>query len=216
MIPALTTASKIFSRLENNGSYLHLAVKDGANSAGMTAGSYITGDSLEGKDRFIDEVGAGLIWIGGVPIFNKVIDNTLFKAFKFDPKVDVRNLKNADILQKAKSYASDSAKSSIEKVAANQSKFKALNTAKFIGAAGLTVAAYFGLTVWRHKYTEENTKKKILFENRKKQTEQNNSHFFTGQPSFEAFYSGKSPLNPTLQGGPKTTAFTGMGIQQII
>ena len=51
MIPAAVTASEyIYSKLGSNASLLPLAVKDLANSTGLTAGSYITGDKLEGKD----------------------------------------------------------------------------------------------------------------------------------------------------------------------
>ena len=192
MIPAVTI-SKIFSNLEQTGSILQFAVKDGANSAGMTAGSYITGDSLEGKDRLIDEVGAGLIWLLGIRAFNPLVDKTLFKAFKLDPKVDVRNLKDA-IREKAIQHGSKDVQDSIKNAFEHQKLFKHLNVAKFLISTGLTVAAYFALTVWRHKHTEENAKKQILLENRMKE---NKSHFFTGQPSFEAFYNNKEMLRET-------------------
>ena len=51
MIPAVT-ASSIYSTLGNNNSLVPMAIKDIANSVGLTAGSYNTGDKLEGKDRF--------------------------------------------------------------------------------------------------------------------------------------------------------------------
>lgn len=100
MIPAIT-ASKIYSTLGNNNSLVPLAIKDVANSLGLTAGSYITGDTLEGKDRFIDEFGTQAIWLFGIPAYKKAIDLTLYKILNIDPNVDVRNLKNPEILKKS-------------------------------------------------------------------------------------------------------------------
>jgi len=62
MIPALT-ASNIYSRLGSDSSLLPLAIKDIANSTGLTAGYYITGKDVESKDRFIDEFGTQAIWL---------------------------------------------------------------------------------------------------------------------------------------------------------
>ena len=73
------TASKIYSTLGNNNSLVPLAIKDVANSLGLTTGSYITGDKLEGKDRFIDEFGTQAIWLFGIPAYKKLIDLTLYK-----------------------------------------------------------------------------------------------------------------------------------------
>ena len=63
MIPHIT-ASTIYSTLGNNSSLIPLAIKDVANSSGLTAASYIAGDKHEGKDRFIDEFGTQAIWLG--------------------------------------------------------------------------------------------------------------------------------------------------------
>ena len=48
MIPQLT-ASTIYSTLGNNSSLVPLAIKDIANSCGLTTASYIAGDKVEGK-----------------------------------------------------------------------------------------------------------------------------------------------------------------------
>ena len=50
-----------------------MAIKDIANSVGLTAGSYITGDKLEGKDRFLDEFGTQAIWLFGIPAYKKLL-----------------------------------------------------------------------------------------------------------------------------------------------
>ena len=94
MIPAITsagTASYIYSKLGNSNSLVPMAIKDIANSVGLTAGSYITGDKLEGKDRFLDEFGTQAIWLFGIPVYKKLLDFTLYKALKIDPDFDVRN-----------------------------------------------------------------------------------------------------------------------------
>ena len=119
MIPALN--AKIFSTLGNNNSLVPMAIKDIANSCGLTAGSYITGDKLEGKDRFIDEFGTQAIWLFGIPTYKKIIDYTLYKILKIDPKFDVRNLKadRKNLLQKSFEYADESIKNSIKSACEN-------------------------------------------------------------------------------------------------
>lgn len=156
------SVAKVFSVLGNPKSLVPLAVKDSANCAGMTAASSITSRE-EGKDRFIDEVGTGLIWIGGIPVFKKVIDKTLFKVAGYDPKYDVRNLNNQGILDKTKEYAqSDKVKSSIEKISKNQKVFKGLNIAKFVISTVATLGAYNALTDYKQKYTHKKVKEKLL------------------------------------------------------
>ena len=97
MIPAIN-ASNIYSILGNNNSLVPMAIKDIANSIGLTAGSYITGDKLEGKDRFYDEFGTQAIWLFGIPAYKKVIDFTLYKALNIDPEFDVRNFSKKRLL----------------------------------------------------------------------------------------------------------------------
>lgn len=86
MIPAIN-ASKIYSVIGNNDSLVPLAIKDIANSLGLTAGSYITGDKVEGKDRFIDEFGTQAIWLFGIPLYKKLLDLTLFKSFNLQRRM---------------------------------------------------------------------------------------------------------------------------------
>ena len=93
MIPKIS-ASTVYSTLGNSNSLVPMAIKDIANSLGLTAGSYVTGDSLEGKDRFLDEFGTQAIWLFGIPVYKKLMDFSLYKMLKIDPKFDVRNLSN--------------------------------------------------------------------------------------------------------------------------
>lgn len=159
MIPQLTT-SAIYSTLGNNSSRVPLAIKDIANSCGLTAASYMSGDKVEGKDRFIDEFGTQAIWLWGIPAYQRILNLGMFKPAKIDPAVDVRILKDSKIFEAAKEFAPTKAiKESLEQVGKHQKLAKNLNIAKFAVSTVLTTLTYLGLTKFRHKYTEEQIKK---------------------------------------------------------
>lgn len=207
MIPKIT-ASTVYSKLGDNSSLVPLAIKDIANSCGLTAASYMSGDNAEGKDRFIDEFGTQAIWLWGIPVYKKLLDIALFKQAKLDPKVDARILKNKDILQAAKEMApTESIKNSLKAVAENQSKFKALTVAKFAASTILTAGTYLGLTKFRHNYTESKIKKDY-FEKMKKQ--QMNGYNTENIP-FSSAFSHVHKQNKNS----KNVAFTG-GVQDFI
>lgn len=207
MIPKIT-ASTIYSKLGDNSSLVPLAIKDIANSCGLTAASYMSGDNAEGKDRFIDEFGTQAIWLWGIPVYKKLLDIALFKQAKLDPEVDARILKNKDILQAAKEMApTESIKNSLKAVAENQSKFKALTVAKFAASTILTAGTYLGLTKFRHNYTESKIKKDY-FEKMKKQ--QMNGYNTENIPFSSAF----SHIHKQNKNS-KNVAFTG-GVQDFI
>lgn len=207
MIPKIT-ASTVYSKLGDNSSLVPLAIKDIANSCGLTAASYMSGDNAEGKDRFIDEFGTQAIWLWGIPVYKKLLDIALFKQAKLDPEVDARILKNKDILQAAKEMApTESIKNSLKAVAENQSKFKALTVAKFAASTILTAGTYLGLTKFRHNYTESKIKKDY-FEKMKKQ--QMNGYNTENIP-FSSVFSHVHKQNKNS----KNVAFTG-GVQDFI
>lgn len=170
MIPNIT-ASTVYSTLGNNSSLIPLAIKDVANSCGLTAASYIAGDTVEGKDRFIDEFGTQAIWLGGIPTYKFLLDKLMFKPAKLDPNVDVRLFKNPEILKAAKEFAPTKAiKESIEYATSHQKLAKNLNIAKFAASTILTTLTYFGLTKFRHQYTENQIKKITLQNTHKRKT----------------------------------------------
>lgn len=161
------TISKIYSTLGNSSSLVPIGIKDLSHSAGLTTASYITGDKIEGKDRFIDEFGTQAIWLGGIPFYKKMIDLTLYKIAKHNPKIDIRILKDKEILKKAIEHApTEAIKESIEKAANKTKTFKGLFMAKFIAATVLTMGSYAALTTFRHKHTE----KSIIEEIKKEQS----------------------------------------------
>ena len=207
MIPKIT-ASTVYSKLGDNSSLVPLAIKDIANSCGLTAASYMSGDNAEGKDRFIDEFGTQAIWLWGIPVYKKHLDIALFKQAKIDPEVDARILKNKDILQAAKEMApTESIKNSLKAVAENQSKFKALTIAKFAASTILTAGTYLGLTKFRHNYTESKIKKDY-FEKMKKQQMKG---YNTENIPFSSAFSHVHKQNKNS----KNVAFTG-GVQDFI
>lgn len=201
MIPVIS-ASKIYSTLGNENSLIPLAIKDIANSTGLTAASYIAGDQAEGRDRFIDEFGTQAIWLFGIPFYKKVLDLAMFKSIGFDPKVDVRLLKNPDIYKKAIEHApTEEIKSALEKIGKSQKNiklFKGLSFGKFVASTFLTIASYYGLTKFRHHNTEKHIKEEFL----KKQAELKKGQTQPQNPQFSQHSKGFGQLQnvPTAFG----------------
>lgn len=204
MIPNIT-ASTVYATLGNNSSLVPLAIKDVANSIGLTTASYMSGDKAEGKDRFIDEFGTQAIWLGGLPLFKKVLDITLFKSMKLDPEIDARILKNPEILEAAKEFApTEQIKKNLIKVSEHQGKFKALTIAKFAAATVLTAGSYLGLTKFRHNYTEEKIKKDYFEKVKKSQNKQHqnsNVNFSSAFSNVHNTDNKKQNKNLTFTGG---------------
>lgn len=213
MIPIIT-ASKIYSILGNNNSLVPLAIKDVANSAGLTAGSYIVGKEEEGQDRFIDEFGTQALWLFGIPAYKKLIDVALFKTMGYDPKIDVRTLKNKDIFEKAKEFAHNKeVKSAFEKVAKNQKTFKGLTFAKFAASTLLTIGTYGALTHYRHKYTENSIREKLLAQmNAKSKTNNTPTPYplpLTKPEAFKGISVNNNENEQASKKDPSTLAFKG-------
>ncbi|MFI3300391.1 MAG: hypothetical protein R3Y28_03120 [Candidatus Gastranaerophilales bacterium] len=206
MIPA-TTVSKIYSTLGNNNSLVPLAIKDVANSAGITTGSYITGDKLEGKDRFIDEFGTQAIWLFGLPVYKKIADLSMYKMFGIDSKFDVRNLKDKEVMKKTIEYApTKEIKESLENIAKNQKLTKNLALAKFGLATALTIASYAGLTKYRQNYRKNAAKKEVL----KTQEELKNKTTDTSiiKPDITTFGNKNKSNKPSFKGGIQDFMFS--------
>ncbi len=203
------TASKIYSTLGNNNSLVPLAIKDVANSLGLTTGSYITGDKLEGKDRFIDEFGTQAIWLFGIPAYKKLIDLTLYKLLKIDPKFDARNLsqKRAKVLEKSIQYADKSISGAMKTASKNPKFTKALTIGKFAVSTLLTIGSYSWLTKYRHKQTEKSAQKEILAEMQKNEAQK------TSAPA-----NGAKPTNTPqthVNSAQKQVSFKG-GVQDFV
>ncbi len=185
----MVNVANIFSTLGNPNSLIPLAIKDTTSTAGMTVGSYITGKE-EGHDRFIDEVGTEIIWLGGIPFFKWLYDKTLFKALGLDSRFDARNLKDKDVLAKIKEYSqNEDVKKEIEKVTKKENIFKKAATGRFFISTGLAVASYIGLTKFKQNYTEKKIRENLIKEYQESQA--NNSN--------KQSHNNKSP-EPTFKG----------------
>ncbi|MCQ2740119.1 MAG: hypothetical protein MJ237_07825 [bacterium] len=183
----------LYSVLGNPNSLVPLAIKDVSATAGMTAGSLITGKE-EGIDRLIDECGTAFIWLFGIPISKAVFNFSIFKPLKLDSKFDARNFKDKEILKKIKEYAPDEkVKNSIEKVISKERLFKSLVTTRFIASTVITIVSYLVLTKFKQKYTENKIKENLIQEyNEKLKQEQAEKEKksviadnFEGSPSFK-------------------------------
>lgn len=160
----MVNVASVFSTLGNPNSLIPLAVKDISATAGMTAGSFITGKE-EGQDRFIDEVGTEIIWLLGIPAFKGVFNNTVFRALGLDYHFDARNLKDKEVLAKIKEYApNEKVKSNIEKIINKEKMFKNTAMSKFVVATALTVGSYIGLTKFKQNYTEKKIRANLIAE----------------------------------------------------
>lgn len=95
--------TNFISQLNNPSSLLLFAVKDGVDVTGRVGMAYYEGykgkteESIksgehEARERFIDEFGGTLAWLGGVPIFRKIYKETVFKAKKLDPNIHLKKV----------------------------------------------------------------------------------------------------------------------------
>ena len=205
MIPAIS-ASYIYSKLGNSNSLVPMAIKDIANSVGLTAGSYITGDELEGKDRFLDEFGTQAIWLFGIPAYKKLLDFTLYKALKSDPNFDVRNFskKRKKLINKTINYADSSIKESIINATKNPKFSKNLAMGKFVVSTALTILSYAGLTKYRHLQTKKAAQKEILKEMQLENKDNKDKFLYTkpaNKAAFKGLHQNKTQDQPAFTGG---------------
>lgn len=217
--------SKIFSTLGSNSSLLPLAIKDVANSAGITLGSYMTGKETEGQDRFIDEFGTEAIWLGGIPFYKKIADLTLYKFAGLDPKFDVRNINKITKLKKgtkeqiaeAEEFAKillentpDHLKDSVKRALSKPTLIKNLSLIKFGISTALAIATYMGLTNYRQSYRLKKEMENLKMEQQLQQKAKTKlmHHNMKVPQAFEGVHKNDKALN-------KNVAFTG-GIQEFM
>ena len=160
---SMNISSQLISKLGSANSLLPLATKDIVNSASNTYFSYKAGGDIECKDRLVDEIGTGAIWLFGIPTYKKVIDNTIYKLAKISPDVDIRILKNKKQLKSAIQNApTEKIKKEIMQVAKNASKTKKLSALKFGLSLSLTMLSYLGITKFKQNMTKKNIEKEFI------------------------------------------------------
>jgi hypothetical protein len=169
----MNIGSKLVSKLGSPNSRIPMAAKDIFNCTGYTYFSYDAGGSIEGKDRFVDEVGTGALWLFGIPTYKKLIDKTVFKQAGISPDVDMRIIRNKDYFQKALENApTEKVYNELMQAGNNPKKTMGLTLLKVALSIGLTMASYFGLTKAKQSMTKKNIEKEYLA-NQVKETSQN-------------------------------------------
>lgn len=196
----MNIGSQIVSKLGSPNSRIPLAIKDICNSASCTYFSYNAGGEIEGKDRLVDEIGTGALWLFGIPAYKKLIDKTLFKGAKIDPNIDVRILKDESYLKKAIENApTEEIKNTLKNATKNIGKIKKLNIAKFGLSLGLTMLSYFGLTKYKQAMTKKNIEKEFMLKQMKAKTNVGYYEHFEKSDVFKDFNNKeKSACTPSF------------------
>ena len=192
---AINLGSKLIHQLGSTNSLIPLATKEVFDSAGQTYFSHKAGGKIEAKDRLVDEVGTGALWLFGIPTFKKLIDKTIFKKTGISPEIDTRIIKDNNLLQKAiKNAPTEEIANELKKAGNNISKTKGLNCLKFGLSVGLTLVSYFGLTKFKQNMTKKNIEREFL----QKQI-QKTPPFYETSPIFDEIQlSKKNKSNPSF------------------
>ncbi len=167
-IQAIT--AKVISTLGNKESLVPITIKDAVDSSCLTYKSYKNGGKVEGLERGIDEFGTQAIWIGGIPLFKKIIDNTIYRHAKINPDVDPRILTTSEYANwakiNAKGYMPNNKSQKVQDAIKDclidgGKKAKNLYLFKVIISTALTLGAFFLLTKAKQKKTELTIKKEM-------------------------------------------------------
>lgn len=170
-ISSVTT--KILSSLGNNtGSIIPIATKDLIQNQIIVAQYAKEGGEHDAFERFIEENGTSAIWLGGLPLFKKIIDKTIYKAANISPDVDIKKLKEGSAdsvqltlkrLEKLGKKGSDQYMELLN-VSKNMGKTKGLFVGKFAAATALSILALAGIILFKQKDTEAKIKNKVALE----------------------------------------------------
>lgn len=142
----------IISAIGNNSSVYPLIVRDcGIEVPTKVAMTYnqnlkdskqMANNAL--RERLIDEYGTSIVWLGGIPLMNKVGDWAI-KKLGYDPRVNVSLLKEDGKqglkrnIEKFKDLAPEEVKS-MEKVLKNKSTYQKLLAGKFVLSTAIPIA----------------------------------------------------------------------------
>ncbi len=169
MSPNSLTTSILSSLGNNTGSIFPMATKDLIKNQVTVLTYKKDGGKHDAFEKFVEENGTSLVWLGGLPLIKKLLDKTLYRAFKIDPDVDIRKLKSDSsdsvefTLNKLKEQGkTDGAQfKALKKVSENKNITKGLFTGKFAIATGLTMFALGKIILYKQKDTEEKVKQKV-------------------------------------------------------
>ena len=162
------------------------------------------------RERFIDEYATSAIWLGGIPVTEKLVDKYISKK-GFNPSVNIKlfNQPQSSLqtieknIEKFKNIDSEDVKNAVAdliKVKENKSVYEKLLTKKFIAATAIpTIIMGFVLPPLNFALTKFIRKKREAKNNTKNQIRTNNYTFTSKSPFFE-------PFSPAAG---KNTSFTG-------
>lgn len=89
--PIISSGTAFISGLENSKSLVPMVLKDSIDVLGRTTMAYTQTDKKssahEARERFIEETGTGILWLGSIPFLRKILDKPLFNAFNPNPKI---------------------------------------------------------------------------------------------------------------------------------
>jgi len=164
VMPISSITSKMVSVLGNPEALTPLLIQDSLMSYSLTRFAKKEGGDIERNDRFIDEFGTMAIWLGGIPFFKKIIDNTMYRAVKLSPQIDVRVVQNDAHREFAQKFATGDIKKNLEFAVKNKNLTKNMFYTKFGLATALSLASYVGLTKIRHYFTRKKSEQKVYKE----------------------------------------------------
>jgi hypothetical protein len=202
-IQAITT--KIISTLGNKDSLIPIIVKDGVDSTSLTYKSFKEGGKVEGIDRAIDEFGTQAIWVGGIPLYKKLIDLTAYKMAKLNPEVDPRIISNKEYstwaVKNATGLMTNSKTQTVKEAITDclkdgGKKAENLYKGKVIAATALTLGTYFLLT----KTKQKNTKNTVLKDINKEMTDSFTKSEIAVKSNSNVFSDFNEDKKPTFKG----------------
>lgn len=122
------------------------------------------------RERAIDEYGTSAVWLGGIPVMNKICDWVIKKAGynpDINPKLFTEGSKQGlrYNIEKFKNLAPNEVKD-LEKVLANKSKYQKILAGKFVASTAIPIALMgFILPKMNFKLTEKIRSKQVQKEN---------------------------------------------------
>lgn len=181
----------------DNPTLLQLGTKDGINIAGRTIMAKKESGDHEAREKFIEEVGTSVLWLGGIPACRWLINKTFFKAAGIDPKLSLENLAKKEAGNSTKKFGKQAIKVSENII----KKYKWANFAKTMVSIGIP---FYLLASLVPKLNQNLTKKLVFAKALKdeKQNKQEESQKNIGQipqnknlQMFEKFFAGNSTLS---------------------
>lgn len=153
------TAGLFVSGLDSSTSLLPMAIKDGADIVGRTSMAYSQTDEKtrnhEARERFIEEVGTSVLWLGAIPLLRKIFDKTLFEIMHLDPNLSLKKVLDKKSPQYIKILNKSLTKAENE---ALRSKYKYANIAKTLVS---TLIPFYLLAVTLPHFNQSLTKKML-------------------------------------------------------